>query len=167
MPLQHASRNMLKAMKRGGTCESLERLIKRVRDAVPNIAIRTTFIVGYPGETEKDFDELMKFIKNCKFDYVGVFTYSVEDGIAFAKNIGFEPHKDYKYANKLFGDVDATDCTETFTFGKDGKPYYISGPYDSQQKIDKIQQTLMKNCGEGNFDFMVVVPDDLGFKFEN
>lgn len=80
MPLQHASRNMLKAMKRGGTRESLERLIKRVRDAVPNIAIRTTFIVGYPGETEDDFDELMKFIKNCKFDNVGVFTYSDEEG---------------------------------------------------------------------------------------
>lgn len=79
MPLQHASRNMLKAMKRGGTRESLERLIKRVRDAVPNIAIRTTFIVGYPGETEEDFDELMKFIKNCKFDNVGVFTYSDEE----------------------------------------------------------------------------------------
>ncbi|MDQ3633134.1 MAG: 30S ribosomal protein S12 methylthiotransferase RimO [Acidobacteriota bacterium] len=80
MPLQHASRNMLKAMKRGGTRESLERLIKRVRDAVPNIAIRTTFIVGYPGETEEDFDELMKFINNCKFDNVGVFTYSDEEG---------------------------------------------------------------------------------------
>ena len=80
IPLQHASRNMLKAMKRGGTRESLERLIKRVRDAVPEIAIRTTFIVGYPGETEEDFDELMKFIKNCKFDNVGVFTYSDEEG---------------------------------------------------------------------------------------
>ncbi len=80
MPLQHASRNMLKAMQRGGTRESLERLIERVRAAVPDIAIRTTFIVGYPGETEDDFDELMKFIKNCKFDNVGVFTYSDEEG---------------------------------------------------------------------------------------
>ncbi len=80
MPLQHASRNMLKAMKRGGTRESLQRLIKRVRDAVPEIAIRTTFIVGYPGETEEDFQELIKFIQNCKFDNVGVFTYSDEEG---------------------------------------------------------------------------------------
>ncbi|NNE66354.1 MAG: 30S ribosomal protein S12 methylthiotransferase RimO, partial [Pyrinomonadaceae bacterium] len=80
MPLQHASRNMLKAMKRGGTRESLERLIGRVRDAVPDITIRTTFIVGYPGETEEDFEELMKFVKNCRFDNVGVFTYSDEEG---------------------------------------------------------------------------------------
>ncbi len=80
MPLQHASRNMLKAMKRGGNRESLERLIKRVRDAVPSIAIRTTFIVGYPGETAEDFEELMTFITNCEFDNVGVFTYSDEEG---------------------------------------------------------------------------------------
>lgn len=80
MPLQHASGNILKAMKRGGTRESLERLIKRVRKAVPNIAIRTTFIVGYPGETEEDFEELMIFVKNCRFDNVGVFTYSDEEG---------------------------------------------------------------------------------------
>jgi ribosomal protein S12 methylthiotransferase len=80
MPLQHASRNMLRSMKRGGTRESLERLIKRVRDAVPEIAIRTTFIVGYPGETDEDFEELMIFIKNCEFDNVGVFTYSDEEG---------------------------------------------------------------------------------------
>ncbi len=80
IPLQHASRNMLKAMKRGGSRESLERLIKRVRDAVPEIAIRTTFIVGYPGETDDDFDELVKFVENCEFDNVGVFTYSDEEG---------------------------------------------------------------------------------------
>jgi ribosomal protein S12 methylthiotransferase len=80
MPLQHASRNVLKSMKRGGTKESLEKLIKRVRDKVPDIAIRTTFIVGFPGETEEDFEQLMEFVQNCEFDNVGVFTYSDEEG---------------------------------------------------------------------------------------
>lgn len=80
MPLQHGSRNVLKLMKRGGTRESLEKLIKRVREKVPNITIRTTFITGFPGETEEDFAELMTFIKNCEFDNVGVFTYSDEEG---------------------------------------------------------------------------------------
>ncbi len=80
MPLQHASRNVLKLMKRGGTCDSLERLIGRVRDAVPGIAIRTTFITGFPGETDEDFEELMTFVKNCRFDNLGVFTYSDEEG---------------------------------------------------------------------------------------
>ena len=80
MPLQHASRNVLKLMKRGGTRESLERLIARVRAAVPGIAIRTTFITGFPGETDEDFEELMTFVRNCRFDNVGVFTYSDEEG---------------------------------------------------------------------------------------
>ena len=80
MPLQHGSRNVLKLMKRGGTRESLEKLIRRVREKVPNITIRTTFITGFPGETEEDFGELMAFVKNCEFDNVGVFTYSDEEG---------------------------------------------------------------------------------------
>jgi len=80
MPLQHASRNVLKLMKRGGTRESLEKLIYRVRARVPGIAIRTTFITGFPGETEEDFDELMQCVQNCRFDNLGVFTYSDEEG---------------------------------------------------------------------------------------
>jgi ribosomal protein S12 methylthiotransferase len=80
MPLQHASQNVLKLMKRGGNRASLERLIERVRRRVPGIAVRTTFISGFPGETEADFAELMSFIKNVEFDRVGVFTYSDEEG---------------------------------------------------------------------------------------
>jgi len=80
MPLQHASRNVLKLMKRGGDRASLERLIQRVRQRVPGIAVRTTFITGFPGETEDDFNELMTFIRNVEFDRVGVFTYSDEEG---------------------------------------------------------------------------------------
>src|SRR5580765_6910218 len=80
MPLQHASQNVLKLMKRGGNRESLERLIKRVRERVPGIGVRTTFITGFPGETDEDFAELMTFVKNVEFDRVGVFTYSDEEG---------------------------------------------------------------------------------------
>ena len=80
MPLQHASRNVLKLMKRGGNRASLEKLIKRVREKVPGITIRTTFITGFPGEGKEDFEELVKFVQNCEFDNVGVFTYSDEEG---------------------------------------------------------------------------------------
>src|SRR3712207_5223020 len=80
LPLQHASKNVLKLMKRGGNRESLERLIGRVRARVPGIAVRTTFITGFPGETEEDFTELLTFVKNVEFDRVGVFTYSDEEG---------------------------------------------------------------------------------------
>src|SRR6266566_7225261 len=80
MPLQHAAQNVLKLMKRGGNRASLEKLIGRVRNRVPGIAVRTTFITGFPGETENDFNELLQFVKNLEFDRVGVFTYSDEEG---------------------------------------------------------------------------------------
>ncbi len=80
MPLQHASQNVLKLMKRGGNRASLEKLIGRVRARVPAIAVRTTFITGFPGESEEDFEELLAFVKNVEFDRVGVFTYSDEEG---------------------------------------------------------------------------------------
>lgn len=80
MPLQHASAKVLKLMRRGGTRTGLERLVDRVRRRVPGIVIRTTFITGFPGETEADFQELLAFVRNARFDRVGVFTYSDEEG---------------------------------------------------------------------------------------
>lgn len=80
MPLQHASAAVLKRMRRGGNRQLLERLLARARDIVPGIALRTTLIVGFPGETDEDFGELMQFVKDVEFDRLGVFTYSDEEG---------------------------------------------------------------------------------------
>ena len=80
MPLQHASASVLKRMRRGGNRELLEKLLKRARTYVPDMALRTTFIVGFPGETEADFEELMAFTREIEFDRMGVFTYSDEEG---------------------------------------------------------------------------------------
>src|SRR5215211_7237020 len=93
MPLQHASQNVLKLMKRGGNRASLERLIQRVRDRVSGIAVRTTFITGFPGETDDDFEELLTFIKSVEFDRVGVFTYSDEEGTDAFDLAGKVPHR--------------------------------------------------------------------------
>lgn len=79
MPLQHASDDMLKAMRRGITKEKSTKLLETIREKVPGIAIRTTFLVGYPGETEKDFDDLMQWTDAMKFDRMGAFTYSHEE----------------------------------------------------------------------------------------
>jgi ribosomal protein S12 methylthiotransferase len=80
MPLQHASGRMLKAMRRGVTRAGQDRILERVRRFVPDVAIRSTFIVGFPGETEDDFEELVDFLRVQRFDRVGVFTYFQEDG---------------------------------------------------------------------------------------
>ena len=79
IPLQHASRRMLARMRRGGARESYERMIGRIRSRVPGAAVRTTFIVGFPGERDEDFDELLDFVRVAEFDRVGVFTYSDEE----------------------------------------------------------------------------------------
>jgi ribosomal protein S12 methylthiotransferase len=80
LPLQHASNPVLKRMKRPGTRQGYDRLLDRIRRAVPGVALRTTFIVGFPGETDRDVDQLCAFVKDHAFDEVGVFTYSHEEG---------------------------------------------------------------------------------------
>jgi len=80
LPLQHASDGVLKRMKRPGTRASYEKLLDRIRTRVSGVALRTTFIVGFPGETAEDYAELESFVKTIEFDHVGVFTYSHEEG---------------------------------------------------------------------------------------
>ena len=80
IPLQHVSRNVLSAMRRGGDPESYSRLFAGMRETVPGIALRSTFIVGFPSETEREFGELLSFVKELELDHVGVFPYSPEPG---------------------------------------------------------------------------------------
>jgi ribosomal protein S12 methylthiotransferase len=82
IPYQHASRTVLDRMKRGGNRDVYERQIESIRRRMPDAGLRTSFIVGFPGETESEFDEVVSFIKNVQFDNVGVFLYSDEEGTA-------------------------------------------------------------------------------------
>ncbi|HKW31618.1 MAG TPA: 30S ribosomal protein S12 methylthiotransferase RimO [Candidatus Acidoferrum sp.] len=79
MPLQHASRNVLARMKRGSSGDAFLQLLERMRKTIPGVSLRTSFIVGFPGETEKDFEELCDFAKAVKLDWMGVFEYSDVD----------------------------------------------------------------------------------------
>jgi ribosomal protein S12 methylthiotransferase len=80
IPYQHASRSVLDRMKRGGNRDMYERQVESIRQLMPNAGLRTSFIVGFPGETEEDFNEVRTFVKNVGFDNVGVFLYSDEEG---------------------------------------------------------------------------------------
>jgi ribosomal protein S12 methylthiotransferase len=85
MPLQHASREMLARMKRGSSGDAFLQLLDRIRTTIPGVSLRTSFIVGFPGETEGDFRELCDFVKAAEFDWMGVFPYSdVENASSFA-----------------------------------------------------------------------------------
>lgn len=79
IPLQHGHREMLKRMRRPANLDWVYKTISKLRDSMPDIAIRTTFIVGYPGETDEEFEELKGFVRDLRFDRVGVFTYSFEE----------------------------------------------------------------------------------------
>ncbi len=85
MPLQHASRNVLARMKRGSNGDAFLQLLERIRGTIPGVALRTSFIVGFPGETESDFRELCDFVEAAEFDWMGVFPYSdVDNASSFA-----------------------------------------------------------------------------------
>ena len=80
VPLQHASANVLRRMKRGGSADRFLQILDKARKIVPGLVLRTSFIVGFPGETEADFEELCRFIQAARFDWLGVFSYSDEEG---------------------------------------------------------------------------------------
>ena len=93
IPLQHISNKILKSMKRGASMEKINDLLQMFRDKVPEIAIRTTLIVGYPGETNEDYELLKEWVKNTKFDRLGCFTYSHEENTGAYKLIDDVPQK--------------------------------------------------------------------------
>jgi ribosomal protein S12 methylthiotransferase len=93
MPLQHISNRILKSMHRGLDGTTTRQLVEKVRQAIPGVAFRTTFIVGYPGETKKEFDELSRFIEEFRFDRLGVFAYSHEEDTAAFKLRDSVPEK--------------------------------------------------------------------------
>jgi ribosomal protein S12 methylthiotransferase len=94
MPLQHISDHMLTTMQRETSGDYIRDLVRRIRAGIPGIALRTTFIAGFPGETEADIDELCDFIRETKFERLGVFRYSQEDGTRAAKMAGQISPKD-------------------------------------------------------------------------
>ncbi|MBO5758936.1 MAG: radical SAM protein, partial [Rikenellaceae bacterium] len=98
IPLQHISDNQLRSMKRAIDKAGTIKLIADLRAAIPDLAIRTTMLVGYPGETEADFEELKEFVREAKFERLGVFTYSAEEGTYSAEKLTDDVPDDVKQA---------------------------------------------------------------------
>ena len=104
VPLQHASASVLKRMKRGGGAEVFLRSISKMRVAVPGLTLRTSFIVGFPGETEQEFEELCDFVREAQFDWLGTFSYSDQDGAdAFALDKKLSPREIERRRKHLMG----------------------------------------------------------------
>jgi ribosomal protein S12 methylthiotransferase len=104
VPLQHASVPVLKRMKRGGGADVFLRSIAKMRRTIPDLTLRTSFIVGFPGETEKEFDELCEFVREAQFDWMGTFGYSDQDGAAaFALDKKISPREIERRRKHLMG----------------------------------------------------------------
>ncbi len=134
IPLQHGSNRMLERMKRQITREETERLITAIREKLPNIAIRTTMLVGFPGETEEDIDELIDFVERMRFDRLGVFTYSHEEGTS-----GFAYEDDVPEEVKQERAARLMEVQQT-----------ISEEINSQ-KVGKVYKTLIDTIESGYF----------------
>src|SRR5579872_5321466 len=102
MPLQHASRNVLARMKRGSHGDAFLKLLERIRATIPGVTLRTSFIAGFPGETEADFEELCDFVRAAKLDWMGVFEYSdVDNAASFGLNAKVDPQQTTARRDKL------------------------------------------------------------------
>ena len=148
LPIQHISNNILKMMARKTNKESIIGKINLLREKVPGITLRTSLIVGFPGETEEDFNELCRFLKNYKLDNVGVFTYSQEEGTAAAK-LPNQVDEDVKIKRKeklmsiqrgIVKDLNKLkigNIYDTIIDGSTGE-YYIGRNYEMAPEIDGL-----------------------------
>ena len=82
----------------------------------------------------------------------------IEGAVDYAHDLGLSPHADYRKAKLIFGDIDADSSAEEFVYGKDGKPFFVAGPHDSQIRCNQIIRTLTSFCGPDGFDYMMTIP---------
>ncbi|MEI8112511.1 MAG: 30S ribosomal protein S12 methylthiotransferase RimO [Bacteroidia bacterium] len=136
IPLQHSSNNVLKQMLRHVTTEETEALLQKIKEAVPGIAIRTTMLVGHPGETDEDFEQLKSFIQNHQFDRLGAFTYSHEEGT---------------YGGQKYND----DVPEEVKQARQEELMGIQQIISSQLNAEKIGQTLQVLIDREDEEFYV------------
>jgi ribosomal protein S12 methylthiotransferase len=134
MPLQHASDNMLKAMKRQITKEEMNDLVHAIREKIPGICLRTTLIAGFPGETEKDVEELKEFLQQHRFDRVGIFTYSHEEGTS-----GYELVDNISSEEKERRAQEIMEVQQEISFEK------------NQEKIDRVFKVLIDKKEAGSY----------------
>ena len=157
IPFQHISDNQLTLMKRRHTKADAYRLVEKLRNAIPDIALRTTLLVGYPGETEVDFEELQQFVRDCRFDRLGVFAYSEEEGTYSATRLTDDVAEDVKQSRvdrimrlqeRISLENNARRVGQTMRViidRKEGDFYIGRSEYDSPE-VD--QELVIDSCGK-------------------
>ena len=172
IPLQHITDNILKSMKRGISGDETKKLIDKIRRKIPNIAIRTTMMLGYPGETEKNFNELSDFVQKYKFDRLGVFTYSAEED-TFANTLNDDvpqlikqqrADKIMEIQEKISFELNNQKIGKTFKvlFDKEEGDYFVGRTEFDSPEVDN-EVLVKKHNSEiipGNFYNVIIVKAD-------
>ena len=136
MPLQHASRGVLAEMKRGSSGTAFMRLLERIRRAIPDVMLRTSFIVGFPGETDADFRELCDFVRAAEFDWLGVFAYSdVENAASHALGAKIDAEKIAERRDELMKLQRKISARRLRRFAGQRLPAIIEGPSHDEEFI--------------------------------
>jgi len=84
----------------------------------------------------------------------------IEDAVAYARDLGLEPHDDFKYTSRLLTDIDSSACATEFTFGYNGRPFFIAGPYDSEARVKQIMEAMARKRGAGGYEYLVPISPD-------
>lgn len=171
IPIQHISDKMLKIMKRGHSREETIDLIKRLRSSIPDVALRTTLLVGHPGETEEDFLELMEFVKEARFDRLGVFTYSHEEDTYAFENLQDDIPEEVKNARaakimelqqKISGEINLEkkgSLVKVLIDRVEGDYYIGRSQYDSPEVDNEILIPIESNNLEIGMFFDIKITD--------
>ena len=161
IPIQHSENHILKAMNRRGDKEFLRQLFKKIKEMVPNAILRTTVMVGFPGETEEDIDNLISFMEEIEFDHLGAFTYSREEG---TKSFDFDNQIDEKTKQERLSRVMKAqqsisyrknkthigEMMEGLVVGKENDQYLLRSYWNAPDDVDgKIYFTSDKELKEG------------------
>lgn len=123
------------------------------------LGVKDTFFTVFSEGEYSDRIEAITGNEKMKAIHPSCLRKLIDGCIEFAGNLGFRPQADYKISRQLLSDFDPSVCPNTYTFGKDGKPFYISGPNETAHQARKIVDRLLHKCGEGNFDYIVNVGD--------
>lgn len=169
VPIQHCNGDILRAMNRKGNAQSLKALLQKIRDKVPGVVLRTTMIVGFPGETEEQFSELCEFIKEVKFERLGCFTYSREEDTPAAEMENqIDPEVMQRRAEVLMTEqlsvaeeINQTFLGKTFTvmvedFDEESGLYYGRSYMDAPDIDTKVFFSSERDCHPGEFVDVVV-----------
>jgi hypothetical protein len=126
------------------------------------LGVKNTYFSVLPEDEYTDLIKKISVLETLENIHPSCARKLIEQCVNFSDGLGFIPDKDFKISRQLLFDIDPTVCPIKYTFGKDGKPFYISGPNENSNQSKRILNSLLRHCGEGNFEYLMSVSEETG-----